>query len=154
MSATLFYTLLASGAFIADRASKWYALQMWVQEQVIAPFLSFQVAINRGISWGLLQHAHQAIFVGVSMLILAVTGGLIVYASRRYNQGYSIVGEVLVVSGSCSNILDRYLYGGVVDFIMFHKGSLTWPLFNIADSCIVLGVLIMVVQLVTVYESA
>lgn len=149
-----FYGLLALCAFLADRSAKWYALHAWVQERVITPFLSFQLTFNRGISWGILHSADKKVYILMTMVIIAVTMRLSFYALRRYRQGFSVIGEILVITGSISNILDRLLYGGVIDFIMIHKGNIVWPLFNIADSCIVVGVFIMAIYQVSVQEHA
>ena len=51
-----------------------------------------------------------------------------------------------MIAGSLANIIDRIIYSGVIDFIAFHVGPYHWPIFNLADCAIVVGVLIMFVQ--------
>ena len=51
---------------------------------------------------------------------------------------------VLIVGGALGNIIDRFLYGQVVDFIDWYYGSYHWPAFNIADSAICVGVTILI----------
>lgn len=138
------YAIAAAIVLFLDRSMKWYALYAWADEQVLTPFLSFQLAFNRGISWGIFNSASALQYALVTLLIVGVTIGLCWYTYKRYISGQSILGELLVITGSCSNILDRFFYDGVIDFIMVHNGSWVWPLFNIADSCIVLGIALMV----------
>jgi len=58
------------------------------------------------------------------------------------------VGLILVFSGAIGNLIDRILYQEVIDFLDFFYGSYHWPAFNIADSCITIGVLLMFVDLI------
>jgi signal peptidase II len=68
------------------------------------------------------------------------------YAYHQYLCGNSIIGEVCVVTGSLSNLIDRVVYHGVIDFIILSYNDFSWPVFNIADTIIVLGVGIMIFQ--------
>jgi len=81
----------------------------------------------------------------VSIFISLITLFILVYSYKRYKKGHSIVGETLVLAGSISNILDRIMYGGVIDFIVVSFGSYSWPVFNIADIAIVIGAFIICV---------
>ena len=56
----------------------------------------------------------------------------------------SIVGEVMVVAGAVSNLIDRVLHHAVVDFIELSYKGWSWPVFNIADCCIVIGVFLLI----------
>jgi signal peptidase II len=138
--------LVVAAVIVADRITKSYALH-WIAEQVITPFLLFQLTYNRGISWGMLHHSSAASYLLMGIVVATVTLALIIYAYRRLKQGQSIVGEALVIGGSLSNLFDRFYYGGVIDFIVLHKGSYVWPVFNVADICIVLGIFLMFVKL-------
>lgn len=140
--------ILGVSALIAlDQLTKFYALTHWREEYVLNPFVLFQVTFNRGISWGILNYSHGGIFFYVTVGILMLTAALIGYAFIRLREGKSIIGELFVIAGSLSNSLDRLVHKGVVDFIVVHKDSWAWPAFNIADSCIVIGVMIMFIQL-------
>ena len=65
----------------------------------------------------------------------------------RDKRGINVLGEVMVIAGSSSNIIDRMVRGGVVDFIEFSYKNWAWPTFNIADAAIVVGVFFMLMQL-------
>lgn len=145
------YIALFILVFACDRISKWWALSNAVDQYVITPWLSFDLIYNRGISWGMLHSVQTLGFVLVTILIGGVTTFLGVYAYRRALAGYAIYGEILVLAGSCANLVDRFIYGGVVDFILFSYGAYFFPVFNIADVAIVLGVAAM--ALAGVYEQ-
>ena len=61
----------------------------------------------------------------------------------RWILGKNILGEIFVLSGAISNIIDRFYYHGVIDFISLHWKKYYWPIFNLADLFIVLGVFLM-----------
>ncbi len=138
------YSFLAGVIIFLDRISKWYAVHNWHVSQQINQFLSFELTFNRGISWGFFHNASNCLFTTISLIIAAVTIMVVALAVQKLKAGECIVGETLIVAGSVSNIIDRLLYGGVVDFIALSYGDWMWPLFNIADMAIVLGVVIMI----------
>ena len=146
--------LLPGAAIIAlDQATKWLALNFWQETNELTSFLAFELTVNRGISWGLLQGAEsQRLFIGISFLIGLLTCGLIIYALKRYRKGYPIYGELFNIAGSISNLIDRALHQGVIDFIVVHWGDYVWPIFNVADIFIVLGVGLMFVQQIFLAE--
>ena len=61
----------------------------------------------------------------------------------RSNYALIIFGLTIVISGAVSNIIDRIIYGAVIDFLDFHIAGVHWPAFNFSDSLIVLGVIIL-----------
>ncbi|EKD48767.1 MAG: lipoprotein signal peptidase [uncultured bacterium] len=138
------YGVVSLAVIAFDRISKWYAIHTWQLPQQINQFLSFELMYNRGISWGLFHSASNCLFTTVSFIIAAVTIAVAVLAIQKFKTGEWIGGEVLVVAGSISNIIDRVMFGGVVDFIHLSYGHWSWPLFNVADMVIVAGVALMV----------
>jgi signal peptidase II len=135
------YFFLAFAIFILDRVTKLAALA-WCMEFpcTINQFLSFEVVFNRGISWGIFHSQSDILFYIVTAIIAIITALLCGYAYQRYMQGNSIVAEVCIIAGSCCNLIDRVIYGGVIDFILLSYGTVSWPVFNIADAMIVFGV--------------
>lgn len=136
------YIVLFLIILVSDRLTKGWALSLGYKEKIINNILSFSLAYNRGLSWGMLSSKSQIAFGLVTLLTIVITLALIVYLIYRYRLNY-IIGEIMVVSGSVSNIIDRFFYPGVIDFISLHYKSVYWPLFNIADIAIVIGVVIM-----------
>lgn len=128
---------------IADRISKYYALLCLDVPCEINNNLSFVLHFNRGISWGLLHSQHGSTFFFVSFLICVLVLSLTAYTYWRWLHNYSIFAEMMVLAGALSNVIDRFVYKGVVDFILLSASGWAWPVFNIADIFIVLGVGIM-----------
>jgi signal peptidase II len=141
------YIILATTIFIIDRATKLAAL-VWCADSAytVNSFLSFEVVFNRGISWGMFHSQNDALFFIVSVIIALITVALCWHAYQRYMQGNFIFAEVCIIAGSCCNLIDRVFYGGVIDFILLSYGNLSWPVFNIADAVIVLGVGLFILQ--------
>lgn len=154
----LWYITIFVLVLIIDRATKLFAL---VNDFVNYPVfkssgiggLEFDLVFNRGMSWGMLDSKSTLIFVSVSTFICFVTLVMATYGYFRLKAGHTIFGEVIVVAGSISNILDRIFYGGVIDFIVFscdcfpRLGRLSFPVFNLADAFIFLGVLVITVNI-------
>jgi signal peptidase II len=130
---------------LLDRITKWWALTVACQSPVsfVGDHVSCMVTYNRGVSWSLLSNDTTVGFVLVTTLILAVIGMLLVHMVREYQQNRLMIGELLVLGGALSNLYDRFMYDGVIDFITLRYGAWTFPIFNVADIAIVCGVLIM-----------
>jgi signal peptidase II len=141
------YILLSLFIFCLDRLSKMVALS-WCAEKAyyVNSFLSCELAMNRGISWGLFNSAQSDIFFLVSAIIALFTGILTWYAYDQFKRGVLVVGEVCIITGSLSNIIDRVYYGGVIDFILLSYNEFSWPVFNVADMAIVIGVAMVLLQ--------
>lgn len=133
--------------FMLDRYTKYLALYYCVPRCTITPFLAFDLAFNRGISWGILNNGSISSFYLVTSVIIAVTSCIVWYARQRIQTGHHVWGELLVITGSISNIIDRFMHNGVIDFIEFSYHSWIWPVFNCADIFIVLGVILMFIPL-------
>jgi signal peptidase II len=141
-----YYIGLGAVVIAIDQLSKWLVVHTLTHRVVITSLLAFEKTINRGISWGLFYSESPFVFWPLTSLIMVLTGGLIFYAIQQAKQGLSVLGLTLVCAGSLSNIIDRVLRGGVIDFIECSWGTYVWPNFNIADICIVLGVCIMLIE--------
>lgn len=138
-----YYFILFPIVFLLDRLSKFLALALSNNEYIVNNFLSFQLSFNRGISWSIGHSSNKYIFFFITFIIILVTFFLFLFAYSRDKIGKNIYGETLVLAGSISNIVDRFLYDGVVDFISFHYKGWYFPNFNIADVAIFLGVMLM-----------
>ena len=141
------YFLIFTGVLTADRLSKNWALEHCVEPHKINEFLSFELIFNRGISWGLFNSAYDWVFSAVSIVIIGIILGLSFYTFVRWNNTHWVIGETLVVAGAFSNMIDRILYHGVVDFILLSANGFCWPYFNVADMCIVAGVSLMIIAI-------
>ena len=110
----------------------------------VAPFFSLTLVWNQGMSYGLLQAESalgRAIYVGFTLLIVPVLAWWLV----RTRSLIVALALGLVIGGAVgNNLVDRIFYHAVVDFLHFHVGEFSWYVFNIADTAIVFGVLLLI----------
>jgi len=138
-----------------DQASKW-----WIVTSVMVPerqievtsFFNIVMVWNRGITFGLFGDSPGAtrwVLTGVSVIIVVILAVWMWRVSRAWVAG--ALGAV--IGGAVGNIIDRLHYGAVADFLDFHMGQWHWPAFNLADSAIVVGVAILMLDsFITVEE--
>lgn len=126
-----------------DRYFKTWALRNCEDPYHISSFFSCHLSFNRGISWSLFHFEDEYLFFLVTSAVILVTGFLAYSAYDRYVKHKLILGELMVITGSISNIIDRFTYAGVIDFLQFHYGAWSFPVFNGADVAVVIGVLCM-----------
>ena len=105
----------------------------------ITPFLDMILAWNRGISYSLFASDSERGRYVLLVLTLAATAFLALWLWRSKHPLTSLA-LGLLVGGALGNALDRYLYGAVADFFLFHVGRFSWYVFNLADVAIVAGV--------------
>lgn len=106
----------------------------------VTSFLDMVYSWNYGISFGILRQYYQysnMFFAALNSLIIAYLWLLLLKC--RTMTGF--VGYSFVIGGAIGNLLDRLINGGVFDFIHFHYKDLSFPVFNLADAFICLGVL-------------
>jgi signal peptidase II len=120
--------------FVADIARN--------QPIVVAPFLELILVWNRGISYGLFQQESEAGRWFLIVFSLAAAIGLSVWAWRSGERLLALA-LGLIAGGAIGNMIDRILYGAVLDFAHLHWGSFSWYVFNVADAAIVAGVALM-----------
>ena len=97
---------------------------------------------NKGVAWGMLSAFPSFIFWSRSLIILGLIGALL---AHRYSMSQKISLSA-VVSGALGNVLDYFLYGSVVDMFHIKLWNYSFPVFNVADSLIFLGVLSLFIQ--------
>jgi len=134
------FYLTASFVFILDRLTKYLVLLADYQRIELLPFLALVKVWNRGVAFGLFSSADSANFIFTMATALAL--GFIFYMSKKA-EGFERVGFGLIWGGALGNLVDRIVFGGVLDFIDLHAGSLHWPAFNVADLGITIGVAVL-----------
>jgi signal peptidase II len=105
----------------------------------VLPFLDLVLVWNRGVSFGLFNRESELAPWVLIGLALAIVVGLLVWVGRLRGR-WPIVAVGLVIGGAIGNSIDRLRHGAVVDFIDLHVAAYHWPAFNVADSAIVIGV--------------
>ena len=133
----------AAGAVVAiDQLSKWLVLSALDEQPfgiVVLPFFNLALVWNRGISFGMFNQESE---LGPWLLIAlaaAIVIGLFVWM-RQLRSPWPITAIGLVIGGAVGNSIDRMRFGAVVDFLDFHVLDYHWPAFNAADTAIVVGV--------------
>ncbi|HZW60913.1 MAG TPA: signal peptidase II [Candidatus Babeliales bacterium] len=145
LAAGFWYSLLFLSIFLADRITKACALDI-TSSIPITKYIFLELIFNRGVSWGMFHSSNDLTFLMVSILIALIILGIGIYTVIRWMNNYNIVGEVMIIAGALSNMIDRIVYHGVIDFILISNGSWSFPVFNIADAAIVSGVFIMFIM--------
>jgi len=105
----------------------------------IFPFLHIVNVRNTGAAFGSFKSLGSSFF----MIIAVAAIIFIVYLLMK--RVYNTLGLSLILGGAVGNLIDRILYGQVVDFIDFSIGSYHWPAFNVADSSLTVGIIIILV---------
>jgi len=133
---------------IADQVTKYFALlHLRNAEIVVTPFLNFSLAFNTGAAFSFLSEAggwQNLFFVGVAFVVSVI----ILFMIRRLgaNDTQVAVALMLVLGGALGNVIDRVRFGYVVDFIDVYYRAWHWPTFNIADSAISIGAVLLVLD--------
>jgi len=139
--------LLAVAWGLADYCSKaWLVTHLDIGEsRAITGFFNLVSVRNHGVSFGLLNHGavlSPYVFVGLAVVAAVV---LLLWLVR-VNHAVTALALGLIIGGALGNGVDRVRYGAVVDFLDFHAFGYHWPAFNLADSGIVVGVSLLLLQ--------
>ena len=124
-----------------DRASKMLALVQWQNNPLhVTSWLSFGFEQNYGFAWGVGAYMPKYVL----MLIMAIAIIALTYRILLdWCKNAVPTGEALVLAGGISNLFDRAFYGSVIDFIQIFIANYRLSVFNIADVCIVMGLIFM-----------
>jgi signal peptidase II len=143
---------ISAGVFAADVAAK-YAVERFTalgsSRTVIPGFFNLVHTRNPGIAFGLLADRESAMQTALLILFALGAMGLLVWllASGRAGGRLAELGLALVLGGAAGNVYDRLRHGGVVDFLDFHLGRFHYPAFNLADSAILIGAALVILQM-------
>ncbi|MFC3193555.1 signal peptidase II [Marinicella sediminis] len=134
---------------IADQITKYLAsshLELYVPHKITG-FFNLTLMHNEGVAFSILadQSGWQRYFIAV-VASLIVIWLLYWLKQNRKHMTLQNVALVMVIGGALGNIWDRIVLGYVVDFIELHYKSYYWPAFNIADSAITLGAVLLIID--------
>lgn len=111
----------------------------------VTGFLNLVMVWNRGISFGMLAGQHEAMRWVLSAVALAITVVLVLWL-RRMDRRWPAAAVGLVIGGAVGNVIDRFRYGAVADFVDLHVFGYHWPAFNVADAAISVGVVLLLID--------
>mgnify|MGYP001315366467 FL=1 len=129
---------------IADQISKSiikYSMHLYESIPVIPGFFHFTYVVNRGMAFGI----DLPIGIGIFSFLSIIISCFLVFILWRERENILLVriALALVLGGAIGNLIDRILFSGVVDFLDFMIGDYHWYIFNIADSAVTVGIILM-----------
>jgi signal peptidase II len=128
--------------FLIDRITKTIVVKTLFGKSVeILPFFSLTFVGNRGIVFGI-GSSYRSSFTFILASLLAIAVVLILYRRLKADDKIVHVSLGMIFGCGLGNLFDRLFYGYVIDFIDLHIGNYHWPAFNVADTFIVIGVLL------------
>jgi signal peptidase II len=138
----LFAALLA-----LDQLTKWAVLDHLAPGTGIevTPFFNLVFVWNRGVSFGMLGDAPEWGRWALVALTVLIGAGLLAWVAREQRL-LPRVAIWAILAGAVGNLIDRVRFGAVVDFLDFHLAGYHWPAFNVADSAIVIGAALLIVD--------
>lgn len=124
-----------------DQASKWWVyhdLPFGIPQPAFEPWLYFTHVHNDGAAFSMLRGKKWIL----SLIALGVSLWVVQYERRlKFRHPIHLAGLACILAGALGNVIDRLRLGFVVDFLdLHHAGRNIWPIFNVADICINLGV--------------
>ncbi len=135
---------LAAAVFAVDRLTKWIIetrVSFYDNHVVIPGFFEIVHSENQGAAFGLFAQSTSELrtifLVGFSVVALVALVVMLWRTSRLDRK--TAIALALILGGALGNVFDRVRWGTVTDFLLFYIGSYQWPAFNAADSAIVIG---------------
>ena len=142
------YLWISVLVIIADQLSKWLANTQLEYHQAVTvlPYFEWFLSYNPGAAFSFLSDAGgwQRWFFTVLAIIISIV--LLMWIKKLGNEEKSTaIALCMILGGAIGNLIDRVLYGYVIDFIQVWLGSYPWPAFNIADSAISVGAVLLLI---------
>lgn len=139
----IFYYLIAFIVIVVDQVTKYVVVRTMALSETI-PLIEgvFHITSHRntGAAFGILQDGRW-FFIAITPIVLAA---IVWYMPRIRDQRGALFAFSLILGGAVGNFIDRLLQGEVVDFFDFRL--INFPIFNVADSCIVIGVILLLLD--------
>ena len=141
------YLFITSLVIVFDQVSKWLMVS-WLslyETVVVMPYFNLTMAHNEGAAFSFLSEAggwQRWVFIGLALVISIVL--LVWLAKLKPTEKLEAISLSLILGGAIGNVIDRISYGYVIDFIDLYIGHNHWPVFNIADSAICIGAILLV----------
>jgi len=152
-SARVFYLLIVLVVIVLDRWTKRLVerrISIYTHIQIIPGFFRLTHTENTGAAFSMFADSpapwKTALLIGFSVVALVVVSVLL--WKNHPSHAVSGVGLALIMGGALGNLWDRLASGRVVDFLLFYVRHYQWPVFNLADSAIVVGAGLLIVEIV------
>ena len=137
---------LAAVIVVLDQATKYAVLRAFAvgEALALAPFFNLVLVYNPGAAFSFLSDQagwQRWLFIGIAVAASAWIVRLLLAHSRERLFALALS---LVLAGAVGNVIDRILFGAVVDFADFHAWGYHWPAFNLADAAITCGAVLLI----------
>lgn len=141
MKRMLFIFLMVASVVALDQATKYLIMTSLspYDSREIFPFLHIVNVKNTGAAFGMFKT------LGSKFFIILSAGAIVFIFYLMKKRTYSTLGLSLILSGAIGNLIDRVRYGKVMDFIDFSVGTFHWPAFNVADSALTIGIVLILI---------
>ena len=111
--------------------------------EIIDNFFYITYVKNTGAAWSILSG--KQLFLIMFSIIVVISLLIYLYKKKTYTK-FETVGYSLLIAGAVGNLIDRVVYGYVIDYLNFYIFNYNFPIFNIADSCIVIGIMLLFIS--------
>jgi signal peptidase II len=139
---------------VLDRLTKIYiqhALNSWNSISVIPGLFRIVHTENPGAAFGILAQANTmvrtAVLIGISAMVMVFVASAIWSRTSSFTGVWTRFGLALILGGAIGNLMDRIIRGQVTDFLEVYSGSWSFPAFNVADSAITVGSIVLLIEL-------
>ena len=139
---------LAAAVVLADQVTKALVLGRFAlgERLEITGFFNMVLVYNKGAAFSFLSDAQgwqTPLLIAFAVIAIAIVGTLLV---RSPGRRLFCTGLALILGGALGNLIDRFRFGQVVDFLDFHAAGWHWPAFNVADSAITVGAVLLILE--------
>jgi signal peptidase II len=136
---------------LADRITKaWFETQTqegW-RHEIVHNFIYLVHSRNPGIAFGVFSEANSAwvrpVLIAGSLVVIGIIAWILVTSQSGGNATFA--GLALILAGATGNVTDRIIHGAVTDFLEVWLGTYRWPAFNVADSAITIGAILILLD--------
>lgn len=142
------WLVIAAAIVVCDQLSKIWISKLLKMGQTIdvTSFFNLVLAYNKGAAFSFLASAsgwQRYFFTAISIIAVIF---ILYFIKKNTRQKLFCWSFSLILGGAIGNLIDRLMYGHVIDFIDFHINTWHWPAFNIADSAITIGAILFVID--------
>ncbi|NLM74558.1 MAG: signal peptidase II [Clostridiaceae bacterium] len=147
----MYWIILIAGLVGIDQWTKWYFLknkELFNKFEVIKDFFYLTYLENRGAAFGILQN-FRWFFIIITIIALAIMIGYFIKSDNNFLR----LALSILIAGAIGNFIDRLFRGYVVDFLDFYPFGYDFPVFNVADICVNVGVFLLVIYIIFIYKE-
>ncbi|HEY5899162.1 MAG TPA: signal peptidase II [Burkholderiales bacterium] len=140
--------VLAAAVVLADQVTKAIVLGRFAlgERLEVTSFFNMVLVYNKGAAFSFLSDApgwQTPLLIAFAVVAIGIVGTLLV---RSPGRRLLCAGLALILGGALGNLIDRLRFGQVVDFLDFHAAGWHWPAFNVADSAITVGAVLLIFE--------